>query len=235
MALVKFGGGIVKMSGSIAGNTFARNRSGDYVRSWKKPVNPHSDRQEVMRAVVSFLAEYWHDVLTAAKRGLWDTYAAAVLTKNRLGDDINLTGFNHFIRTNAALYLTGETQIDDAPTILSLPEKDATLAISEESIASQELTVTCSTAGWTGGADDKLCIALFCGQPQLASRNYYAGPWRYMDIIDATEGAAGTGDYVTPFSFALGQKIWIQARLITESGRVSNLWTAAPRVAEADP
>ncbi|GAI58374.1 unnamed protein product, partial [marine sediment metagenome] len=39
MALVKYGGGITQMSGSIAGNTFARNRYGNYVRSRTKPIN----------------------------------------------------------------------------------------------------------------------------------------------------------------------------------------------------
>ncbi|GAH50296.1 unnamed protein product, partial [marine sediment metagenome] len=45
MALVKLGGGIVQISGSIAGNTFARNRFGNYMRSRTKPVNPNSTRQ----------------------------------------------------------------------------------------------------------------------------------------------------------------------------------------------
>ncbi|GAH13494.1 unnamed protein product, partial [marine sediment metagenome] len=50
MSLVKYGGGIVQMSGSIAGNTFARNRYGNYVRARTKPINPNSDRQVVVRA-----------------------------------------------------------------------------------------------------------------------------------------------------------------------------------------
>ncbi|HUS74052.1 MAG TPA: hypothetical protein VMY06_13410 [Sedimentisphaerales bacterium] len=234
MALVKFGGGIVKLSGSLAGNTFARNRSGDYVRSWKNPVNPRSTRQEAIRAIVSFLAEYWHDVLTPTQRAEWEVYASSVSMLNKLGDSIYLTGFNMFIRTNSGILTMPETQIDDAPTILSLPEKDATLAVSAESIADQEFTFTCSTAGWAAGADDKLGILLYMGTPQLASRNFFAGPWRYMDYIDATEGAAGTGDYVAPFPFAVGQKIFFKARLMTVSGRFSQQWYPDPLVAEAD-
>jgi len=64
MALIKFGAGIVQMSGSIAGDVHARNRFGNYVRPRTKPVNPHSIRQEAARAVVSYLAEYWHGNLT---------------------------------------------------------------------------------------------------------------------------------------------------------------------------
>jgi len=234
MALVKFGGGIVKMSGSIAGTTFARNRSGDYARSWKNPVNPRSTRQEAIRAIISFLAEYWHTVLTPAERAAWKAYADVVAMKNKLGDSILLTGFNHFIRTNSAILTMPETQLDTAPTILSLPEKDATLACSAEGIAAQTFTFTCATAGWAANGDSKLGILLYQGLPQLASRNFFAGPYRYMDYIDATEGAAGTGDYAASFPFAVGQKIFFKARLITTSGRLSEAWSPDPLVAEAD-
>lgn len=234
-ALVKFGGGIVKMSGSLAGNTYARNRFGDYARSWKKPINPRSSRQESIRAIVSYLAEYWHGNLTAVQRGLWDTYAAAVAMKNKLGDTIYLTGFNHFIRSNAAVMAIGGGPDVTAPTILSLPEKDVNLVCSEENIAGQTFTFTCDVAGWGPNGDPKSVISLFQGQPQLASRNFFAGPWRLMGFISAVEGAAGTATEVAAFAFALGQKVWFQARLITESRRVTNVWTLDPRTVEADP
>jgi len=235
MALVKFGGGIIQLSGSVAGNTFARNRFGDYCRSWKKPVNPHSDRQESVRAIMSYLAEYWHTELTEVQRGLWGTYAAAVLMKNRLGDDVYLTGFNHFIRSNVQYFKVGAAVHAAAPTVLSLPEKDGTLACSEEAIAGQTFTFTCDNDGWAANGDNKAMIYLYQGQPQLASRNFFAGPWRYMDYINQGEGAAGTATVDAAFAFALGQKVWFQARLITVSGRLSQIWTVDPRVIEDDP
>jgi len=234
MALVKFGAGIVQMSGSIAGDVHARNRFGNYVRPRTKPVNPHSVRQEAARAVVSYLAEYWHGNLTVVQRGLWNTYAAAVAFQNRLGETIHLTGFNHFIRTNAAELAIDEAVIDAAPTILNLPEKDPLLVCSEEAIAGQTFTFTCDDEGWAANGDPKFGILLYQGVPQLASRNFYAGPWRLMDYIDATEGALGTGTYAAAFSFALGQKVWFRARVVTDSGRLSNAWQADPRTIEAD-
>ncbi|GAH28464.1 unnamed protein product, partial [marine sediment metagenome] len=38
MALVKYGAGIIQMSGSIAGDVHARNRFGNYIRPRTKPV-----------------------------------------------------------------------------------------------------------------------------------------------------------------------------------------------------
>lgn len=235
MGLVRFGGGITQISGSIGGDVHARNRFGNYVRPRTKPVNPHSARQEAARSVVSFLAEYWHNDLTALQRSLWDVYAAAVAMKNRLGETIHLTGFNHFIRTNGATMCAGLGIFEAAPTVLSLPEKDAFLVCSEEDIAGQTFTFTCTSTGWAANGDQKGRILLYQGQPKLASRNFFAGPWRYMGVIDPVEGAAGTTTEDAVYPFALAQKVWFQARVLTVSGRLSNLWTIDPRVIEADP
>lgn len=235
MALVKYGAGIVQMSGSIAGDVHARNRFGNYIRPRTKPVNPNSDRQEFSRAVVSYLAEYWHNDLNAVQRNLWNVYAAAVAMKNRLGETIHLTGFNHFIRTNAAYRKITTAPFDAAPTILSLPEKDTVLQCTEENIAAQTFTFTCDIAGWWPNGDGKYGILLYQGQPQLASRNFFATPWRYIGYIDTTEGPLGTATEPAGFAFALGQKVWFQARVITGSGRLSELWNLDPRIIEADP
>lgn len=234
-ALVKFGGGIVQMSGSLAGNTFFRTRAGDCVRTWKKPVNPHSERQEFVRALLSYLAEYWHTELTAVQRGLWETYAAAVAMQNRLGDTIYNTGYNHWMRTCGAAGRAGLGIFEAAPTILSLPEKDATLLCSEEDVAGQTFTFTFSNLGWAPNGDPKGRLLIYQGQPQLASRNTFHGPWRYMDAFTPVEGAAGTATCDAEFNFAVGQKVWFQARIITTTGRLSELWTTPSRTIEADP
>lgn len=233
-ALVKYGAGIIQMSGSIAGNVHARNRFGNYIRPRTKPVNPHSTRQEAARAVVSYLAEYWHTELNAVQRGLWDVYAAAVAMKNRLGETIHLTGFNHFIRTNSNCLKIGIAVIDAAPTILSLPEKDPTMVCSEEDIAAQTFTFTFDDTGWAANGDPKIWISTFQGQPQLASRNFFATPWRTSTAIGAAAGATGTHTGPASFPFAEGQKVWFQARVLTESGRLSELWTLPPRTIQPD-
>lgn len=233
--LVKYGAGIIQASGSIAGNVHARNRFGNYVRPRTKPVNPRSGRQESARAIVSYLAEYWHNDLEPAERGLWDTYAAAVAMKNRLGETIHLTGFNHFIRSNGVLLKRGGLVEDAAPEILSLPEKDYTSYAHNTSIASQTVQMHCSTDGWTPDGDTKAFQHWYMGQPQLASRNFFAGPWRWMGATNATQGASGTSvEFPAPFNFAEGQKVWFQSRIETLSARISNLWTLPPLTIPGD-
>lgn len=234
-ALVRYGAGIVQMSGSIAGDVHARNRFGNYIRPRTKPVNPRSDRQESARSIMSYLAEYWHSDLNATQRGLWDTYAASIAMKNRLGETIHLTGFNHFIRSNAARLNIGPPIAAAAPSIPSLPEKDATMRCIEESIADQTFTFTGSNTGWGEEGDGKLVILIYQGQPQLESRNFFDGPWRYMGFIsDADPFAAGVVRGKA-FSFAVGQKVWFQARVLSVAYRLSNAWTLPPKTIAKDP
>lgn len=61
MALIKYGAGVVQMSGSIAGDVHARNRFGNYTRPRTKPVNPQSARQTAIRAIVAYVAEIWRE------------------------------------------------------------------------------------------------------------------------------------------------------------------------------
>jgi hypothetical protein len=220
MALVKLGGGITGMSGSIAGNTFARNRFGNYVRSRTKPVNPRSTGQVGIRSIISYLAEAWHNVLDADKRTAWETYAAAISMKNRLGEVISLTGFNHFIRSNSVILQHGNVMIDDGPAELSLPAKDPTFAIVAYA-DTQKIHITYdNTLPWAG--QPNAFMEFYMGRPQLATRNFFNGPWRN------TGTRPGASPPPTPptledavFTLVTGQRIWVYARISEDDGRLS--------------
>lgn len=235
MALVRLGGGIIQISGSIAGNTHARNRFGNYVRPRTKPVNPNSTRQVAARTIMSYLSEYWHETMDDTERGLWNTYAAAVAMNNRIGETIHLTGFNHFIRSNAARMQFHPGAVNFAPDVLSLPEKDPDLVCSAEDVAGQTFTFTNNVALFAANGDPFVNIFLYQGQPQLASRYFFGGPWRYIGGFNVAEGQAGTTTKAAGFAFAVGQKVWFQARSYTNMGRLSETWMLDPRIIEADP
>lgn len=221
MALVKFGAGIVDMRGSIAGTTFARNRGGAYARGRTKPTNPSTSRQQAVRNVMTDLVNAWSEVLTDAQRAAWDQYASAVPFTNRLGESMLLTGFNMFIRSNSVILQSGLTQVNAGPTTLLLPEADASFAVAA-SEATGELTVTFDdTADWCD--EDGGALAVKCGLPQNASRNFFKGPWRFADSIDGDSVTAPTSStaIAAPFSITENQKIWCEARIIRSDGRVS--------------
>lgn len=219
--LVKFGGGVTQMSGSIGGTTFARNRFGNYGRARTKPVNPNSPSQVVVRSALSYLTERWNGALMAAQRTAWETYAQAVSMKNRIGEVVNLTGFNHYVRSNMINKQLGLAIVDDAPTELVLPEKDSTFAaaISE---ASQKATITFDEElDWVD--EDGAYLFIFQGVPQVGTRNYFRGPWHYMGKV--------TGNHTTPpetgveidvhYTAVEGQKVWFMARIVRADGRIT--------------
>ena len=221
MALVKYGGGIVQMSGSIAGNTFARNRFGNYVRSRTKPVNPKTDRQTAVRAALATLSVKWAQTLTDAQRIAWNLYGSSVAMKNRLGETVFLTGFNHYIRSNSWLASLGAPTIDDGPVLFELPEQDPAFAVAI-SEATNVWTITFND-GLDWVSEDGSNLIMFNGQPQNAQRNFFDGPWRFMNSIAGNSGAppASPLDRAASFTYNELQRAWVYARILRADGRLS--------------
>jgi len=221
MALVRYGGGIVQMSGSIAGDTFARNRYGNYSRARTKPVNPNSSRQQIIRAALATLTTRWSQTLSAAQRSEWNVYGTNVAMKNKLGETIYLTGFNHYIRSNVWRLDLGQSPVDAGPSIYELPTKDGTIAVTV-SEATQECTFTFDdTADWC--SEDDAGIMILEGAPQNPQRNFFGGPWRGRS---AKMGSVAV-PITSPQSFSTIhvvselQRIWYQFRIIRADGRLS--------------
>ncbi len=224
MALVKFGGGITQMSGRIAGNVFARNRGGNYVRAGTIPVNPNSPEQVIVRAVLATLMVRWAQTLTPAQRIAWETYANAVTVQNRLGESINLSGVNHYIRSNSLLLRAGDTIVDDGPTVLALPDQDPTISIAPTA-ATQLVAITFDDSlNWAGTDDAHLHIAM--GRPQNPTRNFFGGPWRRAFTLDGNTAVPLVSPLSVPVPFTLveGQKMWMRFRIQEADSRLSNFF-----------
>lgn len=220
MALIKFGGGVVQMSGSIAGDTFSRNRYGNYVRARTKPVNPNTARQVAVRSAIATLTTRWSQTLTAVQRTAWNLYADSVNMTNRLGETVHLSGFNHYIRSNVTRETGPTVLVDDGPTVFELPAQDPTMAVTA-SEATQQLTVSFdNTMDWA--VEDGAFLFLFQGRPQNAQRNFFGGPWRFLSYV----GGVDPGGAVTPnvtvggFAIAEAQRQWIYARISRADGRL---------------
>lgn len=232
MALIKYGGGIVQASGSLGGNTYARNRYGNYMRARTKPVNPNSSSQQAIRSAMTQMVSRWANTLTAAQRTAWALYASSVGMLNRLGESVNLSGFNHFIRSASLRSYIGATIVDAGPTTFSLPESDSTLAVSI-SAATQKLNITFDdTMDWCDL--DEAHMAIFMGSPQSPTINFFNGPWKLAGTIDGdsvTPPTSPDANLDCPFVATEGQKVWIYARITLDDGRVSSRFIASCTVA----
>jgi len=220
-ALIKFGGGITEMRGSIAGNVYSRNRYGAYARARTVPVNPNTDRQQAVKAAMAFLTNYWSETYTAAQRTAWELYASNVSMLNKLGEAIFLSGFNHFIRSNSWLVAILAATPKDAPTDFTLPAQDPTLAVTG-SEATQQLSIAYDDGlGWA--SETGAFLILYQGQPQNAQRNFFGGPHRYLWTVSGADGAPPAGPVVADVVFAIAelQRQWIYARILRADGRLS--------------
>lgn len=221
MALIKFGGGVVQMSGSIAGTTYARNRYGNYARARTKPVNPNTGLQQVIRAAMAFLTARWAQTLTNAQRIAWNLYGTNVAMTNRLGEVVNLSGFNHYIRSNMIRKQAGWAIIDDGPVVFELPAQDPTFAITP-SEATQDISLAFDdTMDWddeNGGY-----MVFFQGIPMNPQRSFFAGPWRFFHAIQGVNGAPVVSPQVGSVAYAIAelQRQWCYARIIRADGRIS--------------
>ena len=226
MALVKYGGGIIQMSGSIAGSVHARNHYGNYVRARTKPVNPQTARQTSIRAIFAQLTQRWATVLTAVQREAWNLYGSSVAMKNHLGEVVYMTGYNHYLRSNTVVLQIGEAPIDAAPTVFNIPEQDPTFAIAADG-TTQTISYTFdNTLAWAiaiGGF-----LVKYMGQPQNPQRNFFNGPWRFHGIITGAVTPPTTPDPETdpPFVFMDDQKIWCYGRILLVDGRLSEPFRA---------
>ena len=226
MALVKYGGGIIQMSGSLAGNTHARNRYGNYIRARTKPINPNTGKQQVVRGLLATLTAVWSQTLTDAQRIAWNLYASSVAMKNKLGETVHLSGFNHYLRSNVALMQAGGARVDAGPTTFELPGKDSTFAIAA-SEAAQELACTFDdTAEWCD--EDAAHLIVYQGQPQNPQRNFFDGPWRIIGSVDGDSGTAPTSTEAIAgaFVFTELQRQWAYARIARADGRLSETFRA---------
>jgi len=214
------------MSGSIAGNTFARNRFGNYARARTKPINPKSANQVLVRAVMANLTTRWAQTLTAVQRAAWNLYGTNVNMLNRLGETIHLTGYNHYIRSNHWFARMGRTLVDDGPTVFELPDQDPTMSITI-SEATQQVTMTFDdTLDWC--SEDNAMLVILQSDPQNPQREFFDGPWRGRSAKVGASGVPVTSplDYASITVVTELQKVWARFRILRADGRLSQPFRA---------
>jgi len=182
-------------SGSIGGTTFSRSPSGMYTRARAMPVNPQTARQIAVRNAMSMYSQMWFSLLTQVQRDAWDVFAQQVLLTNRLGDQFQASGQNHFIRANVSRSAANDqlalspalATIADAPTTYMLPTTGV-VDVGQITQAGNLLTINFDASqNWVNSAENALLI--YMGRPRTASRRFFKGPYRLAGVI---RGDAGT-------------------------------------------
>lgn len=212
---------IAAASGSVGGLTFSRNRGGAYIRVRAVPIDPGSAEQIVVRNALTTLVTRWGDVLTPAQRDLWDIYATNVPVTNPLGNEIFLTGINHYTRSNVTRIQTGVGIVDDAPTVFNLGSfTPPTINIAPPLALSTAFDNTDAWANEVGGF-----MFVYGSRPQAPTINFFKGPYRFADTVigDLTTPPTSPQIGTLPFAFATAQQGFFFSRVGRADGRLSSL------------
>lgn len=232
MALVKFGGGITEMRGSIAGNVFARNKYCAYVRARTKPINRNSELQNNIRDTMGECRNLWFNTCDEGQRLAWATYAANVNMKNKLGETIQLSGYNHFVRSNSVRLYYGLAAVLPGPTVFSLPAADDSFACSG-TVDDQKVEITWDNAKvWA--TETGAYLFFYLGLPKDVTINFFGGPYRKLGrIVGKAEAETSPFLFAAPFTLGAAQKIWCRARISRADGRLSEFFRDEGVVAAA--
>jgi len=215
-----FGGG--PASGVLGTMVASHNKGGQYLRALAIPTNPRTSRQTAVRNIMASLMVVWSDTLTAAMREAWNLYASNVTVIDRLGDEIYISGVNHFVRSNLPLIQSGGVRVDAGPTTFTLPETDPEYAVTA-SEATNLLSVSFDdTLAWLD--TDLAAMIVYCGRPQSVGVTSFNGPWRIAGSIDGDSVTPPTTPttIAAPFVLTEGQAVWTYARIVLADGRITN-------------
>lgn len=211
---------ITQASGSVGGVTASRNKGGLYLRARAIPTNPNTSFQQVIRGFVAQLASLWNDTLTAAQRTAWKAYADNVPLLDKLGDPRVVPPLSHYIRSNVPRLQAGLPRVDDGPTTYNLGDyTPPTITSFTASTATLSLAFD-DTDDWAN--EDDASMLVYGSRGLNATIDYFKGPFQYADSIDGDSTTAPTSpaSIVFPFSYAVGQRVYMRCNVSRADGRL---------------
>jgi len=205
--------------GSINGATFSRNSSGAYIRSRVKPVNPNTPAQSSARALFATLSAAWKS-LTAAERETWNSARPNFPQVDKLGQSIELTAQQLYMKMNRALQAAGLTTIDVAPT----PTSVTTPSFTSVTIDTTQIAIEYSPA--TLAAAETLIISASTAMSPGVS---FAGRSAFKQIQVVPGGSAAPADIFADYNgifgagtLQVGAKVFISMHIVDRNTGITS-------------
>jgi hypothetical protein len=185
----------IPTSGSIGNQTNSRNRSGQYIRQRAIPTQPRTVAQVAARARLSDTSAGWRG-LTSAQIAAWNAFGQSFTINNSLGQAINLTGAQCFIKVNTVLLLLGSSTVVNPPALPSF------VAVTVTGLTATAGTPLLEAAGATPATGTTY---MFYASPQLSPGVTFNGQYRY--IANFTTATGGEFVLTTPYTAKFGAPI----------------------------
>lgn len=191
-----FGGGAA--SGAAGALVASHNKGGQYVRARTTPTNPRTTFQTVVRSIVTGLTSVWR-TLSPDQQALWNVYATNVSKRNRLGDSINVSGFNWFVGNNTSRLQAGLAELDAAPTIFD--DGSVLLTGTFVTVGRNTTAGSLTLAGTTLPVDSASggAFILFASRPISNGVSFFNGPYQIAATIPSNTSAS-VHSFTLPFA-----------------------------------
>ena len=210
-----------QISGKVAGNVFAHNKGGQYLRQFVTPTNPSTPFQGLFRTFFGALASRWANDLSDAQRAAWTLYGVNTPVINRVGNSVIRDGLNWYISSNVNRLAAGTAVVDDGPVLFGRDVLSAVLI--EVDSATQVATITAADDDdWPG--EDLAFLIVNQGQSVGPGINFFRGPFRPTTFIEGNTAIPITSPHdagVLQFPVALGQRSYWRFRSMRADGRTS--------------
>lgn len=213
---------ISRGSGSFGGITLAHNAGGMYLRARVMPVNPSTPAQNLVRAAAASLVNRWSNTLTQAQRDAWDSYAFNTPLIGKLGDPINVSGLNMYVRGNLTRQYQAMTLCDDAPFVWNLGSFTPLASVTADTTLQEWKISYTNTDDWAG--EDDAWLVGFISRPTNATINFFKGPYRIAGMVEGDSITPPTSPLTLdfPFTVASGQRVFARCCVLRADGRMSN-------------
>lgn len=221
MAIIKLGTVVTGIRGTVGGSVFSANASGAYVKQWKMPTNPRTQKQNAQQTFLSSLPGEYR-ALSFAQQLAWATWAAqpAQAQTNSLGETYYLHAFQWFVKWNTWRHTNGQNIRQDAPTQTQPAAPTLTAYTVESSPPLAEIS-------YPGGTFSSSQFIVVFADIWPTRSSYFRHPNPRFLKAQLNPGA-GPFDFTSEFEATLGTPIVGQSSIATVYRQSSQGYRSAP-------
>lgn len=211
---------ISEIRNKIAATVYSKNGAGAMIRNRVTPINRRSTTQTAQRQTLASLASAWRG-LSQAQRDGWDAAAPSFPQTDSLGQSVILTGEQLYVRCNANLILTGNSQITAAP----IPTSFSVLAIGAITVTASAFTV----AFTPDPVDTGFSLVTRATRPVSAGKSFFAqSEFRFIQVDAAATASPADIDTAYEAIFGdktgqVGQKIGVEMFLVEDASGLAGI------------
>jgi hypothetical protein len=195
MARVQFSSGVEEIRGSIVGNTFSKNVSGNIIRSRKVPTQRVTEFQTGSLSATAQLQNIWRTLDETVVQD-WNALAAAHTRVNMFGKTTQLSGALLFLSCNSNRVALGLSVLTDPPSWVTVPAPTSySLLVSNSSVL---------ITGFSSGDFATRAYIVYLSQLRIKTNNKYSRNI-YRTAILSSYTAANvdlTAAYTSTFNLA---------------------------------